>query len=150
MQLSLFEEQNSDKVLTDLFRAYFDARKNKRNTINALAYEKNFEANTFALCDEILERHYQPSPSICFIVDKPIKREIFAASFRDRIVHHFINNHIAPLFETSFINDSYSCRAGKGTHYVIKRIDRFIRSCSENYAKDCYILKLDIRSYFMY
>jgi len=149
MQLSLFEEQNSDKVLTDLFRAYFDARKNKRNTINALAYEKNFEANTFALCDEILERHNQPSPSICFIVDKPVKREIFAASFRDRIVHHFIYNHIAPLFETSFINDSYSCRAGKGTHYGIKRIDRFIRCCSENYAKDCYILKLDIRSYFM-
>jgi len=81
MQLSLFENFCEDKILLDLFQAYFDARKNKRNTLNALAYDKNFEANTFALCDEILERHYQPGPSICFIVDKPVKREIFAADF---------------------------------------------------------------------
>lgn len=149
MQLSLFENFCEDKILLDLFQAYFDARKNKRNTLNALAYEKNFEANTFALCDEILERHYQPGPSICFIVDKPVKREIFAADFRDRIIHHFIYNNISPIFEKLFINDSYSCRVGKGTHYGIRRIDKFIRSCSENYQKDCYVLKLDIKGYFM-
>ena len=149
MQLTLFEEQNRDQILIDLFQAYFDARNNKRNTINSLAYEKSFEASTFTLCDEILERRYQPSPSICFIVDKPVKREIFAASFRDRIVHHFIYNYISPLFEKTFINDSYSCRSGKGTHYGIQRIDEFIRSCSENYQRDCYILKLDIKGYFM-
>ena len=149
MQLSLFEEQDRDKILTDLFQAYFDARKNKRNTLNALAYKRHFEANTFALCDEILAHSYQPGPGICFIVDKPVKREIFAASFRDRIVHHFIYDHIAPLFENSFINDSYSCRTGKETHYGIKRIDRFVRACSQNYQRDCYILKLDIKGYFM-
>jgi hypothetical protein len=33
-----------------------------------------------------------------------------------------------PVFEKSFIHDSYSCRVGKGTHYGIKRIDKFIRS----------------------
>lgn len=147
--MNLFDEPNRDQILIDLFQAYFDARKNKRNTLNALAYEKNYETNIFSLRDEILERRYQPDPSICFIVDKPVKREIFAASFRDRIVHHFIYNYISPLFEKTFINDSYSCRSGKGTHYGIHRIDRFIRSCSENYQKDCYVLKLDIKGYFM-
>jgi retron-type reverse transcriptase len=132
-----------------LFQAYFDARKNKRNTINALAFEKHLEANLFALASEIIERKYAPKPSICFIVDKPVKREIFAADFRDRVIHHFIYNYISPIFEKTFINDSYSCRKGKGTHYGIKRIDHFIRSCSQNYSKDCYILKLDIKGYFM-
>ncbi|MBN1480420.1 RNA-directed DNA polymerase [candidate division KSB1 bacterium] len=46
-------------------------------------------------------------------------------------------------------NDSYSCRVGKGTHYGIRRMDHFIRSCSRNYSRDCYILKLDIKGYFM-
>ncbi|RLC23210.1 MAG: hypothetical protein DRJ29_14415 [Bacteroidetes bacterium] len=78
-----------------------------------------------------------------------VKREIFAADFRDRVVHHYIYNHLSPLFEKVFINDCYSCRKGKGTHYGIKRIDHFIRSCSKNYSRDCHILKLDIKGYFM-
>jgi len=148
-QLNLFSEIDKDKITLDLFQAYFDARKNKRNTINALAFEKHLEANLFALTNEIIEHKYTPKPSICFVVDKPVKREIFAADFRDRVVHHFIYNYVSLIFEKTFINDSYSCRKGKGTHYGIKRIDHFIRSCSQNYSKDCYILKLDIKGYFM-
>jgi RNA-directed DNA polymerase len=149
MQLSLFDNQSEDDVLFDLFQAYFDARKNKRNTINALAFEKHFEASLFELHSEIINRYYEPRKSIYFIVDRPVKREIFAASFRDRVIHHFIFNSISPIFEGLFISDSYSCRKGKGTHCGIRRIDHFIRSCSENYSKDCYILKLDIKGYFM-
>ncbi|HQH10280.1 MAG TPA: RNA-directed DNA polymerase [Bacteroidales bacterium] len=149
LELELFPFANSNKIILDLFQAYFDARKNKRNTINALAFEKHLETNLFALADEIMNRNYKPRGCICFIINKPVKREIFAADFRDRVVHHFIYQYISPIFEKTFINDSYSCRIGKGTHYGIRRIDHFIRACSRNYTKDCYILKLDIQGYFM-
>lgn len=149
MNKTLFDQHNHEQLLTGLFQAYFDARKNKRNTINALKFEKHFESNLFELCTEILNGRYEPERSICFVVNKPVKREIFAADFRDRVVHHFIYNNISPFFEKDFINDSYSCRKGKGTHYAIRRMDHFIRSCSKNYSTDCYILKLDIRGYFM-
>lgn len=145
----LFSEITKKQITLDVFHAYFDARKNKRNTINALMFEMHLESNLFDLCEEIVNRNYKPKPSICFIVDKPVKREIFAADFRDRVIHHLIFNYISPIFETTFIPDCYSCRKGKGTHYGIKRMDHFIRSCSENYSKDCYILKLDIKGYFM-
>ena len=92
-QLNLFSEIDRDKITLDLFQAYFDARKNKRNTINALAFEKHLEANLFALANELIEQKYTPKPSICFVVVKPIKREIFVADFRDRVVHHFIFNY---------------------------------------------------------
>ncbi len=136
-------------MLTDLFLAYYDARRNKRNTINALAFEMNYESNLLSLYDEIVLRKYNIKPSICFINFSPVQREIFAADFRDRVIHHLIYNYISPIFEKTFINDSYSCRKGKGTHYGIQRIAKFIRSCSHNYRKDCYILKLDISGYFM-
>ncbi len=145
----MFSSFDKEKIIFDLFQAYFDARKNKRNTINALAFEKDFEANLFSLADEIIERRYSPDSSTCFVVTKPVRREIFAADFRDRVVHHFIYNYISQIFEKTFINDNYSCRVGKGTHYGIKRADKFIRSCSQNYMKDCFILKLDIKGYFM-
>jgi len=136
-------------LLTDLFLAYYDARRNKRNTINALAFEMNYESNLLTLYDEIISRNYNIKPSICFINFSPVQREIFAADFRNRVIHHLIYNYISPIFDKTFINDSYSCRKGKGTHYGIKRIAKFIRSCSQNYRKDCYILKLDISGYFM-
>lgn len=152
MQLDLFdipEKESRNNLLTDLFAAYYLARKNKRNTINQLRFELDHEHHLLDLYDEIVQRRYRPKKGICFMVHKPVKREIFAADFRDRVIHHLIYNYIAPLFEKSFINDSYSCRKGKGTHYAIKRMDHFIRSCSHNYSTDCYILKLDIKGYFM-
>ncbi len=109
----------------------------------------NYESNLLALHDDIESRTYRIQKSICFINFKPVQREIFAAEFRDRVVHHLIYNYIAPIYEKGFIYDSYSCRKGKGTHFGINRIKKFIRSCSKNYTTDCYILKLDIKGYFM-
>ena len=140
---------DSKNLLCSLFQAYYDARKNKRRTINALAFEIDFERKLFELYEEIKSRKYEISPSICFISFKPVQREIFAADFRDRIIHHLIYNYISPIFERLFINDSYSCRVGRGTSYGIKRVNHFIRSCSDNYKQDCHVLKLDIKGYFM-
>jgi len=123
------------QLLIDLFRAYFDARKNKRSTINALAFEVDYETKLLQLYDEIINYRYKIGRSICFIINKPVKREIFAADFRDRIVHHLIFNYINPIFEKLFIKDSYSCRLGKGTSAGVRRLAHFIRSCSQNYQK---------------
>jgi RNA-directed DNA polymerase len=89
MQLTLFEAESTFDFTEELFQAYFDCRSNKRNTINALAFEKHFEHHLFQLKEEILNGNYHPGRSIAFIVNKPVKREIFAADFRDRVVHHW-------------------------------------------------------------
>lgn len=114
-----------------------------------MSFEINYEQNLFELHNEIVCRTYKCRRSICFIVDKPVKREIFAADFRDRIVHHLVYNYMYPVLDKIFIKDSYSCRKGKGTLYGINRVIDFIKNCSENYVKDCYVLKLDIKGYFM-
>jgi RNA-directed DNA polymerase len=138
-----------DIILTNVFRAYFDARKHKRNTLNQLNFEFNLEENLVALYRDIRERRYHVGKSVCFVVDHPVIREIFAADFRDRVVHHLIYNDIAPQFERRFIEDSYACRKGYGTLMGIERMGHHIRSCTDNYSKQAYILKLDIQGYFM-
>jgi hypothetical protein len=137
------------KLLTDLFKAYFDARRHKRKTLSALKFELNYEAEIFRLYDEIVNRKYKINRSICFISFSHVTREIFAGDFRDRIIHHLVYNYLNPFFERIFVNDSFSCRNKKGVSYGIKRANHFIRSCSNNYKKDCYILKLDVSGYFM-
>ncbi len=149
MQHSLFNNRKGDISLEDVFLAYFDCRKNKRNKPDALMFEIDFEKELIKLWKEINDGSYGISPLDVFISDKPVKREIFAAQFRDRIIHHLIINKLEHLFEKEFIYDTYSCRKGKGTHFGIKRVKKFMRQCSENYKKDCYILKMDIEGYFM-
>lgn len=150
MQMELFDFKSYNPVrLEELFAAYYDCRQNKRKTFNALEFEGDYEAKLVDLWREINAGTYYPGRSIAFIVDKPVKREIFAADFRDRIVHHLVINKLMPLFEALFITDSYSCREGKGSQYGINRVAEFVRECSEDYTKDCYILKMDIQSFFM-
>ena len=152
-QLSLFDLLQDLKPrleLAELFEAYQACRSNKRNTRNALAFEVDYESQLVKLCSEINNGGYQPGKSIAFIVNKPVKREIFAADFRDRVVHHLVVSKLNPLFEKAFIYDSYACRVGKGTHFGIRRVDSFIRQCSQQYSRDCYVLKLDIKGFFMH
>lgn len=92
---------------------------------------------------------YTPRPSTAFIVNKPVKREIFAADFRDRVVHHFLFNQVNPWWDARFIEDNYSCRKGKGTLYGIRRLDHHISSVSCNYTRPAYVLQLDLQGYFM-
>ena len=76
-------------------------------------------------------------------------REVFAPAFRDRVISHFIFNEISPLFERTFIYDSYSCRKNKGTLFGIKRAEHNIKSITNNYTKEAYGLSIDISGYFM-
>lgn len=139
----------ADQLLSDLFAAYYDARKNKRKSAHALAFELEYEKNIFALYRDLKNRAYTVGKSEAFIVFDPVQREIIASPFRDRVVHHLIFNYINPIFEKTFITDSYSCRTGKGTGYGIQRVSHFIRSCSRGYSERCFILKLDVSGYFM-
>jgi retron-type reverse transcriptase len=108
----------------NLFRAYRTCRRNKRNTANALAFEIDAEANLVRLRDELLDGTYRPGRSICFVTDGPKPREVFAADFRDRVVHHLLVGEMEPLFERRFIHDSYACRAGKGVLAASERLKK--------------------------
>ena len=138
-----------EKLLADLYQAYKDARRNKRGRLYQLEFEYNLEENLVKLCDELLGGAYKPLPSSCFIIHEPKMREVFAAHFRDRIVHHLFYNYTHILFERTFIYDSYSCIKNRGTHFGIKRLEHHIRSVSNGYSYPCYVLKIDIKGYFM-
>lgn len=138
------------QLLLDLYQAYYDAKKHKSKRSYVKKWESNLKQNMEELCDELYTRRYKPLPSKCFIVNYPKKREIFAAAFRDRIVHHLYFNYTNKLYQRTFIQDSYSCIKGRGTHYGIKRISAFCRKESLNWQRPCYVMHLDIRGYFMH
>ena len=143
-------DTSPSRLLLDIYRAYRDARRHKRSRDYQLRFERNAESELVRLRDSILSGRYRPGPSTCFIIHDPKMREVFAAQFRDRVVHHLLYNYIAPLLIPTFIRDSYSCIPGRGTHDGIYRLEDSIRTVSCNYSRPCFVLKLDIQGYFMH
>ncbi|MBQ2796384.1 MAG: hypothetical protein IJD12_06425 [Tidjanibacter sp.] len=135
--------------LEDVFEAYFDCRKNKRNTANALLFEIDYERKLIQLWRDINTRTYQTSRSISFIINQPCKREIFAADFRDRIIHHLIAKRITPIIEEELITTTFNNREGKGCLYGIKQLHQDIADMSESYTVDCWVMKIDCKGFFM-
>ena len=133
----------------DLVQAYYDCRRSKRNSDSALAFEVNLEQNLIQLHDDLTSGNYRPGRSICFVVTRPKAREVWAAAFRDRVVHHLLYNHVAPRFYASFIADSCACIPGRGTLYAAKRLESKIRSASENWSKPIFYLKCDLANFFV-
>ncbi len=138
------------QLLDDLYCAYYDARRHKRQRGYQRRFEKCADFALADLCRDLYYRHYTARPSACFIITDPKKREVFAADFRDRIVHHLYYNYTHRLFERTFVADTYSCIVGRGTHFGIRRLQQHIRSASCNYTVPCFVLKMDIRGYFMH
>ncbi len=133
----------------NIYRCYLKCRKNKRHTINALRFEINAEENIFALSEELFMRVYKPSRSVCFVVEKPKMREIIAADFKDRIIHHVLIERLERIYEPIFIYDSYACRKQKGIHKALERVKTFTRKGSANGNKKLFFLHLDIKNFFM-
>ncbi|AFJ59146.1 reverse transcriptase domain protein [Pseudomonas fluorescens A506] len=133
----------------DLVLAYYDCRRNKRNSASARLFEKDMEINLLELYDDLIAGAYRPGRSICFVVTRPKAREVWAAAFRDRVVHHLMYNHVAPRFYASFIADSCACIPGRGTLYAATRLESKIRSASENWSKPIFYLKCDLANFFV-
>ncbi len=140
---------HADFSFEALVQAYFDCRRAKRNSASALHFEIDLERNLGTLYDDLRADVYTPGRSICFVVTRPKAREVWAADFRDRIVHHLLYNHIAPRFHARFIADSCACIPGRGTLYAAKRLESKIRSITHNWSRPAYYLKLDIANFFV-
>lgn len=138
-----------DLLVSDVFQAYYDCRKAKRNTWNALEFEQNLERNLMGLYYELLSGTYQPGRSIMFVVTKPKAREVWAANFRDRVVHHILYNRYSGEFYRRFIHDSYACIPEKGTLRAANRVQHFIRSASKNHTQEAWYLKADVANFFV-
>lgn len=136
-------------LIEELTIACDQAVKHKWKSVDALRFLLHRERNIIKLADSMLDGTYKPGRSIAFIVFRPVVREIFAAPFRDRVVHHYLFNQVAKWWDQRFIKTSFSCRIGKGTLYGVDKLESAIRAVSKNYTREAYVIKIDIRGYFM-
>ncbi len=136
-------------LLERLALAYAACRRHKRSSASCRAFEAHLETNLLLLANDLREGTYQPGLSICFVITRPKPREVWAAQFRDRIVHHLLYNHIAPRFLSAFIANSCACIPGKGTLFAARTVEQAIRSASHNWSNPAHYLKCDLANFFV-
>ncbi|MFH1065284.1 MAG: reverse transcriptase domain-containing protein [Nanoarchaeota archaeon] len=139
----------------NFFSAYQKARKHKTKKQYVLEFEKELTNNLLQLRADLLFLAYRPEPLKTFIIRDPKTRKISKSAFRDRVVHHALCNIIEPIFEKSFIYDSYANRKGKGVLKAIERFEYFKRKVSRNLTPfktgngiKGFVLKADIQKFF--
>lgn len=124
-----------------LLHAAEQARKGKRFRPAVAAFHFSQERALWKLHEELAAQTYRPGEYRSFYIYEPKKRQISAAPYRDRVVHHALVNVLEPIYERTFIHDSYACRKGKGTHAGVKR-------CQEFAQRYRYVLKADVQKFF--
>lgn len=138
-----------DKISSfdNLHLAYLKARRNKRYKKEVLEFSSRLEENLIDLHNILMHQVYKPGRYKEFYVYDPKVRLILALPFRDRVIQQAICNIIEPLFERTFISDSFACRKNKGTLAGVVRNEKFISS-ELGKGKQVFCLKMDVRKYF--
>lgn len=125
----------------NLYLAYENAARGKRGQPAVALFDYHLEDKLFHLQEELANKTYRPGLYRSFYIYDPKKRLVSAALFRDHVVHHALCQIIEPLFERTFLGDSYANRLGKGTHAALDRAQDF----AKRYP---YVLQCDIKQFF--
>lgn len=134
--------------LDNLFSAWDEFKKGKRSRPDVAYFEFELETHIFKINDELRDETYRHGPYEGFFISDPKRRHIHKATVRDRIIHHAVFSILNPLFENTFVANSFSCRIKKGSHKGVDVVTNMLRKESKNNSRPCYALKCDIQKFF--
>ena len=115
------------------------SKKNKRIVRNFLAHKDELLKK---LQDDLINGRFTTSRYTVRTIFEPKQRDIYILPlFPDHVVHHALINILGPIWQSTFINDSYACVPGRGLHAASKRVMDFVR-------KYKYVLQCDIKKFY--
>jgi len=140
-----FQDIISKENLLEAWEEFVIGKRYKRDVEE---FSLNLMDNIFQLHNDLANLTYKHGGYQAFNICDPKPRNIHKASIRDRLLHHAIYRKLYPLYDRTFIADSYSCRINKGTHKALNRFTRYAYKVSKNNTRTCWVLKCDIRKFF--
>lgn len=133
----------------DIIHAYLQARKNKRRSHDSVVFELNQEQNLVRLWKSVNDRTLDTTDNYTFVAKEPHIREIFATAMSVRVIHHYLEWRLRPIYEKLLPRNSFNNRKNMGLHKAIAKVRRDIRRLSDNYdpSVDTWIIHLDFKGW---
>lgn len=118
------------------------AVKSKKNKRTVQYFLKHKDELLQKLQYDLINGRFNTSEYKTFTIFEPKQRIIYKLPlYPDHIVHHALINIIGPIWQSTFIDDSYACIPGRGLHAASLRVMQFVRRYK-------YVLQCDIRKFF--
>lgn len=134
--------------IEDLYKVYLRARSNKRRSKDSVKFEQNFETRLIDLCESLNNSTFTADSNYAFVVFSPKPREIFATEMKNRIVHHYMDWRLRPIYEKVLSERSFNNRKGLGLHKAIDTYRNDIIEFTDNFTRDAWCVHLDLKGYF--
>ncbi|WP_206423612.1 IS30 family transposase [Gemmiger sp. An50] len=131
-----------------MLEAHRHACKGKRYRLEVMGFTSKLEKNLLDVQERMKDGSYELGPYRKMWVFVPKKRLVMALDYPDRIVQWCLYLYLNPIYDKLFIEDSYACRKGKGSHKAAKRLQYWMQQVSRKPGPGWYCLKLDISKYF--
>ena len=131
----------------NLLTAAKEASRGKRYRNEVMIFNARLEENLLRIRQLLRAGEWRPGPYREFEVFEPKRRVVHAPCFADRVLHHALVQVIGPYFERRFIEHSYACRVGKGTHAASDYLSSMLRSAEAAWGT-AFVLKADVTQYF--
>lgn len=127
--------------MDNLYWAWIKARRGKVKKKEVLLYESQLDENISLLRRQLQAGKVQVGDYHYFMIYDPKERQICAAPFSERVLHHALMNVCHDNFEKHLISDTYATRKHKGTYAALDK--------AQFYAKKFdWFVKMDVRKYF--
>lgn len=133
----------------NLYKAHCRSRLGKQDKNEVVRFEMNLARNLIRLSEELESRNFKMKGYYSFEIFEPKRRIIYASHYPDRVVQHCLCDEVLiPRLQPRLIYDNAACQPGKGTHFAMKRLCRFMNTFYKRHGTNGYILKCDVRKYF--
>lgn len=137
-----------DLTIDEIIFAYEQCRRTKRSSEGAIEFEMNFSRNVMAIYNAVRDRTWKPSAHMCFVVENPKPREVWASKFADRVVHHICYHRLRPRFEPYWIATTFACIQGRGTSAAAEWAARSARRVTQGWSQPAWLVQVDIKNFF--
>ena len=99
---------------------------NTKNKRKIYKFEEYYSAN-MSYVDQILHsENYQVAPYNIFLIRDPKYRIIMSQKMNDKIINHAVASILGKVLEPCLINTNVATRKGKGTHYGIYYLKKYL------------------------
>ena len=143
---NLYNKINDIDIICDMYDNIVS--KNTKNKSKIERFNDYYSSNIINIKNIINSCNYKVSKYNIFLIREPKLRVIMSQNIIDKVINHLVARYfLVDIFDKSFIDTNIATRIGKGTHYGLIKVKKYLNEIKlEN--SNFYYLKFDISKYF--
>lgn len=121
-------------------------RVNTHNKSKIEKFDEYYTQNIINIKNILENKNYDGGKYNLFVIKEPKVRLIMSQNITDKVINHLVSHYfLVNIFDKSLIEQNVSTRIGKGSHYGIKLLKKYINQIKH---QNFFVLKFDIKKYF--